>query len=144
MQLLKSLDHLATHAGILAVSAALDKPGPRAFTYAGAERWHPLLAACTAMLDHTAEGSIRVLLGQHTVVVQREHGQIAAVCFETGDAVAKSVHRMVRYAARPEGRKSDRAAEVERVMSRPDPAPVKPAPAAPVAPSPSDPSSIVW
>ena len=121
MQLLKSLDHLAKHDGVLAASAALDKPGARAFTYAGAERWHPLLAACTAILDHTADGSIRVLAGAHTVVVQREHGEIAAVVYETGDAVAKSIHRMIRRAARPEGRKSDRAAEVERVMLQPDP-----------------------
>lgn len=120
MQLLKSLDHLATHAGILAVSAALDKPGAE-LTYAGAEKWHRLLASCTAVMDHTPDETIRVVLGEHTVIVQREHGQIAAVCFKSGDAVEKSVYCMIWWAARPEGRKSDRAAEVDKVMARAEP-----------------------
>ena len=61
MQILKSLDHLATHAGILAISAALDKPGSP-LTYAGAEKWHRILAASTALMEHTRDETLRVVL----------------------------------------------------------------------------------
>lgn len=44
---------------------------------------------------------MRVVVGTYTIVVQREHGYIIAACITTGHDIAKSLHRMIRRAAKP-------------------------------------------
>lgn len=66
----------------------------------GREDLLPILADALAMLGHTPETSIRAVVGSHTIVAQREHGQAVAVAITTSDPVMKSIHRMIRRAAR--------------------------------------------
>ncbi len=54
------------------------------------------------LLALTDEPTVRLVVGEHTIVVQRELGQIVAVVLPTGHAVAKSLRRMIRRMARKE------------------------------------------
>ena len=99
MSLIANLEHLATAPGVVAVT--VDSPGaPRAFR--GAESWAPVLEAALSLFTKTEEDTIRLVIGPHTVIVQREHGQSVAVVLPTGHAIAKSLRRMIRRLSRKE------------------------------------------
>ena len=95
MSLLANIDHLAIAAGIEAV--AIDA-GPR--EYRGDQVWHPVLDGALDLFHRTAEKSIRLVVGKHTVVVQKENAETVAVVLPTGHAIAKSLRRMIRRMAR--------------------------------------------
>ncbi|NVB38001.1 hypothetical protein G6O69_09170 [Pseudenhygromyxa sp. WMMC2535] len=95
MSLLANIDHLNIAAGIEAV--AVDT-GTRA--YRGQESWHPVLDGALDLFKQTEEKSIRLVIGKHTVVVQRENTETVAVVLPTGHAIAKSLRRMIRRMAR--------------------------------------------
>lgn len=67
----------------------------------------PLLAKAIETLQVATEPGmeplpyLRVVFGDMTIVAQREHGHIIAACIPTGHPVAKSLHRMIRRAAKP-------------------------------------------
>lgn len=69
--------------------------------------WELVLSSALTLYQRVREtvghdgGYIRVIVGIHTVLVQREHGVSYGVVIETGHAVAKSLHRTVRRCARP-------------------------------------------
>ena len=93
MSLLANMEHLAAASGVVAVT--IDSPQhPRAFR--GVENWAPVLDASLALFDKTDEDTIRLVIGQHTIIVQKEHGQTVAVVLPTGHAIAKSLRRMIR------------------------------------------------
>ena len=48
----------------------------------------------------TGETSIRLVVGEHTMVVQHELKETVAVVIPTGHAIAKSLRRMIRRMAR--------------------------------------------
>lgn len=99
MSLIANLEHLATAPGVVAVT--VDAPGAqRAFR--GAESWSPVLDAALSLFAKTEEDTIRLVIGPHTVIVQREHGQNVAVVLPTGHAIAKSLRRMIRRLSRKE------------------------------------------
>jgi hypothetical protein len=99
MSLIANLEHLATAPGVVAVT--VDVPGtPRAFR--GAESWAPVLDAALSLFAKTDEDTIRLVIGPHTVIVQKEHGQNVAVVLPTGHAIAKSLRRMIRRLSRKE------------------------------------------
>lgn len=108
MSLIANLEHLATAPGVVAVTvdspqgpSGLTGPGaPRAFR--GAESWAPVLDAALSLFNKTEEDTIRLVIGPHTVIVQREHGQSVAVVLPTGHAIAKSLRRMIRRLSRKE------------------------------------------
>lgn len=78
--------------------------------------WELVMSSALVMYRRVREtighngGYIRVVVGIHTVLVQREHGVSYAVVVETGHAVAKSLHRMIRKVARPASGERRRAA----------------------------------
>ena len=87
-------DTIANHPAILAsVLARADLPE---IATAGSATWHPLLRASLPLMDLTGADYIRVVAGEHTIVVQRELDSLVGVIFRTGDQISKSVHRMIR------------------------------------------------
>lgn len=99
MSLLANMEHLAAASGVVAVT--IDSPQhPRAFR--GVDTWSPVLDAALALFDKTDEDTIRLVIGQHTIIVQKEHGQTVAVVLPTGHAIAKSLRRMIRRLSKKE------------------------------------------
>jgi hypothetical protein len=95
MSLLANIDHLAIAAGIEAVVV---DTGPR--EYRGDQSWHPVLDGALDLFHRTDEKSIRLVVGKHTIVVQKENEETVAVVLPTGHAIAKSLRRMIRRMAR--------------------------------------------
>lgn len=93
MSLFANIDHLHIANGIQAVTVDTSK-APRAFR--GEERWEPVLAEAISLFRLTEEPSIRLVVGKHTVVVQKENEETVAVVLPTGHAIAKSLRRMIR------------------------------------------------
>lgn len=95
---------LTTNPGVLAVlSAPVTAAGddiPDMTTF-GAERWHPIMRGAALMLRHTTETELRVVVGDHLVIVQVEGEQIVAVVVASAHAVNKSIHRMIRRSVKP-------------------------------------------
>ena len=99
MSLLANMEHLAAARGVVAVT--VDAPQhPRAFR--GADVRAPVLDASLGLFALTTEDTIRLVIGQHTVIIQKEHGQTVAVVLPTGHAIAKSLRRMIRRLAKKE------------------------------------------
>jgi len=81
---------------------AVDKPSPS---------WELVMSSALTMFQKVretvgcGEGYIRVIVGCHTVLVQREQGTSYAVVIVTGHAVAKSLHRTIKRCAKPPTRR---------------------------------------
>ena len=76
----------------------------------GETSWAPMLRAALPLMDLTAAGFIRLVVGEHSIVIQREGGVLVGVVFDTGKAVAKSLHRMIRRACAPGPRRRSASA----------------------------------
>ena len=119
MSLLANIDHLTVAAGIEAVVVDAESRD-----YRGDQSWHPVLDGALDLFHRTDEKSIRLVIGKHTVVVQKEGSETVGVVLPTGHAIAKSLRRMIRRMAR-----KDRGPLPKEAAAAPAPAPV----AAPVA-----------
>lgn len=95
MSLSANIDHLAIAAGIEAVVV---DTGTR--EYRGDEQWYRVLDGALDLFRRTDEKSIRLVVGKHTIVVQKESDETVAVVLPTGHAIAKSLRRMIRRMAR--------------------------------------------
>jgi|GEM_PF-1042521 len=95
MSLSNNIDHLAIAAGIEAVVV---DTGTR--EYRGDDQWHRVLDGSLDLFRRTEEKSIRLVVGKHTIVVQKEGDETVAVVLPTGHAIAKSLRRMIRRMAR--------------------------------------------
>jgi hypothetical protein len=95
MSLSANIDHLAIAAGIEAVVV---DTGTR--EYRGDEQWYRVLDGALDLFRRTDERSIRLVVGKHTIVVQKESEETVAVVLPTGHAIAKSLRRMIRRMAR--------------------------------------------
>jgi hypothetical protein len=95
MSLVANIDHLAIAAGI---EAAVVDSGTR--EYRGDASWHAVLDGALDLFKRTDQKSIRLVVGKHTIVVQRESDETVAVVLPTGHAIAKSLRRMIRRMAR--------------------------------------------
>ena len=99
MSLFANIEHLAAAPGVVAVT--IDSPShPRAFR--GVDNWAPVLDASLQLFGQTGEDTIRLVIGQHTVIIQKELGDTVAVVLPTGHAIAKSLRRMIRRLAKKE------------------------------------------
>jgi hypothetical protein len=97
MSLRSNIDHLAIAQGIDGV--AVESPlGDR--EHRGPESWRPILDRALNLLAMTSEPTIRLVIGKHTVVVQKEGDETVAVVLPTGHAIAKSLRRMIRRMAK--------------------------------------------
>ena len=97
MSLYVNIDHLAAASGVVALS--VDSPEKERL-FRGLERWRPVLDGAVKLLQMTGETSIRLVVGEHTMVVQHELKETVAVVIPTGHAIAKSLRRMIRRMAR--------------------------------------------
>ena len=95
MSLSANIDHLAIAAGIEAVVVDI---GSR--EYRGDDQWYRVLDGALDLFRRTDERSIRLVVGKHTIVVQKEGEETVAVVLPTGHAIAKSLRRMIRRMAR--------------------------------------------
>lgn len=93
MSLFANIEHLAAAQGISAVTVETASK-PREFR--GDVTWNAILDSAVGLFKKTEEPSIRLVIGQHTVVVQRESEEVVAVVLPTGHAIAKSLRRMIR------------------------------------------------
>ncbi|MEZ4453727.1 MAG: hypothetical protein R3B09_30005 [Nannocystaceae bacterium] len=107
MSLYANIDHLAAASGVVAL--AIDNPG-HTRTFRGDQRWSAILEGSVKLLGLTDESTIRLVIGEHTLVVQKELDEVVAVVLPTGHAIAKSLRRMIRRMAR-----KDRGPFVPRV-----------------------------
>lgn len=99
MSLFANIEHLAAAPGVVAVT--IDSPThPR--TFRGVDNWAPVLDASLQLFSQTGEDTIRLVIGQHTVIIQKELGDTVAVVLPTGHAIAKSLRRMIRRLAKKE------------------------------------------
>jgi hypothetical protein len=133
MSLLANIDHLAVAAGIEAVVV---DAGSR--DYRGTQTWYPVLDGALDLFKRCDEKSIRLVVGKHTIVVQRESDETVAVVLPTGHAIAKSLRRMIRRMARKD-RGPVPKAKPEPVVIKSGPQPTQPA--APVSMPPASPTS---
>lgn len=132
MSLLANIDHLAVAAGIEAVVVDASTRD-----YRGASSWHAVLDGSLDLFKRCDEKSIRLVVGKHTIVVQRESDETVAVVLPTGHAIAKSLRRMIRRMARKDrGPVAKPKAELAPTKAGPQPT----QPAAPVSVPPASPS----
>lgn len=130
MSLRANIDHLAAAQGIEAVT--VDVHGDAQFR--GAPKWQAVLDGALSLLRLTQEKTIRIVVGDHTAVVQTEGEETVAVVLPTGHPIAKSLRRMIRRMAKKD-RGPIRAAP-ERTVQNGPPAANRPNPANP-SPTPS-------
>ena len=97
MSLTANIDHLVHANGIVAALVrTLESPE----TFRGVETWQASLGAALDVFALTQENSVRIVVGKHTVVVQREKHEVVAVALPTGHPMAKSLRRMIRRMAK--------------------------------------------
>ena len=78
--------------------------------WVGDERWNPIVVEAVKLRQIAAESSVRVLVGDHAVLVSGDEKHVVGVVFIKGHPVVKSVVRMVRQLLRP--RQSQASASV--------------------------------
>ncbi len=133
MSLQANIDHLAVAAGI---EAAVVDAGTR--DYRGTPIWHAVLDGALDLFKRCDEKSIRLVVGKHTIVVQRESDETVAVVLPTGHAIAKSLRRMIRRMARKD-RGPVAKPRTEPTLVKAGPQPTQPA--VPVSVPPASPAS---
>ena len=93
---------ILNHKDIIAAAVLKEDPVFEAIHTRGLPEFAPTLEASARLLQLESKMPyLRVVVGGNTIIVQREHGYIIAACIQTGHAIAKSLHRMIRRAAKP-------------------------------------------
>ena len=131
MSLLANIEHLAIAPGIEAVVVDTGSRDSR-----GTSTWHPVLEGALDLFGRTDEKSIRLVVGKHTIVVQKEGEEVVAVVLPTGHAIAKSLRRMIRRMARKDRgplpkSKQDQLAQQSAPVTPPAATPTSAAPSLP-------------
>ena len=135
MSLLANIEHLAIAPGIEAVVVDTGSRDSR-----GTSTWHPVLEGALDLFGRTDEKSIRLVVGKHTIVVQKEGEEVVAVVLPTGHAIAKSLRRMIRRMARKDRGPLPKAKQDLLAQQGTSAAPVTPPAATPSSAAPSLPS----
>jgi len=125
MSLVANIEHLEIAHGIDAVAV---QHGENQREYKGDGSWREVLGQALDLFAITRESSIRLVVGDHTIVVQREGEEVAAICLVTGHPIAKSLRRMIRRMS-----KKVRPPVEQTQSSQANTGPSIPSPAAPSA-----------
>ncbi|MGB1274104.1 MAG: hypothetical protein ACPG77_00015 [Nannocystaceae bacterium] len=132
---------------VLDISGAQNESGD--ISWVGDDRWRPIVMEAVRLREIAGEPSVRVLVGEHAVLISGDDKHVVGVVFIKGHPVVKSVVRMVRQLLRAPSPKAAKAAAkvaVQAIPSQPvapvaqvapTPAAPAPAPAAAVAPAPA-------
>ncbi|MFV8751650.1 hypothetical protein ACNOYE_13985 [Nannocystaceae bacterium ST9] len=103
------IERVLRHDGIVAVLDWYLDSGDQP-EWVGDERWNPIVIEAVKLRQIAAESSVRVLVGDHAVLVSGDEKHVVGVVFIKGHPVVKSVVRMVRQLLRP--RQSSQSASV--------------------------------
>ena len=95
------IERVLRHDGIVAV---LDMTAEQAHggepSWVGDDRWKPIVMEAVRLRQIANEPSVRVLVGDHAVLVSGDEKHVVGVVFIKGHPVVKSVVRMVRQLLR--------------------------------------------
>ena len=95
MSLLENIDHLAQFSGVEAVLVQGGEGTEPRSEFRGESAWRERLEVAFDVFSLTDEKRVRLLLGKHTVVLQRERKEVVAAVHATGHPTAKSLRRAV-------------------------------------------------
>lgn len=97
------IERVLRHDGIVAVldmtadQAQHNEPNP---SWVGDDKWKPIVMEAVKLRQIANEPSVRVLVGEHAVLVSGDERHVVGVVFIKGHPVVKSVVRMVRQLLR--------------------------------------------
>ncbi len=102
MAAMSRIERVLRHDGIVAV---LDLTAEQAQaggepSWVGDDRWKPIVLEAVRLRQIANEPSVRVLVGDHAVLVSGDDRHVVGVVFIKGHPVVKSVVRMVRQLLR--------------------------------------------
>ena len=101
MTTISRIERVLRHDGIVAV---LDMTAEQAqageSSWVGEDRWKPIVLEAVRLRQIANESSVRVLVGEHAVLVSGDERHVVGVVFIKGHPVVKSVVRMVRQLLR--------------------------------------------
>lgn len=99
---MNKIERVLRHDGIVAVlDQAADQPqGAGEAAWVGDEKWKPIVLEAVKLRQIANEPSVRVLVGDHAVLVSGDEKHVVGVVFIKGHPVVKSVVRMVRQLLR--------------------------------------------
>ena len=92
------IERVLRHDGIMAVADWYTDGQPQ---WVGDENWKPIVMEAVKLREIANEASVRVLVGDHAVLVSGDDKHVVGVVFIKGHPVVKSVVRMVRQLLRP-------------------------------------------
>ena len=97
------IERVLRHDGIVAVLDWFTDPaqGGGEPEWVGDDRWNPIVMEAVKLRNIAQEPSVRVLVGDHAVLVSGDDKHVVGVVFIKGHPVVKSVVRMVRQLLRP-------------------------------------------
>lgn len=96
------IERVLRHDGIVAVLDWYTEPAQGGEPeWVGDDRWNPIVMEAVKLRQIANESSVRVLVGDHAVLVSGDEKHVVGVVFIKGHPVVKSVVRMVRQLLRP-------------------------------------------
>ena len=94
------IERVLRHDGIVAVLDWFNSTSGGEPQWVGDDRWNPIVMEAVKLRQIANEPSVRVLVGDHAVLVSGDEKHVVGVVFIKGHPVVKSVVRMVRQLLR--------------------------------------------
>ena len=89
------------HDGLVAVLDQTAEQAPAGdVAWVGEERWKPIVLEAVKLRQVAGEPAVRILVGEHAILVAGDEKHVVGVVFIKGHPVVKSVVRMVRQLMR--------------------------------------------
>jgi hypothetical protein len=96
------IERVLRHDGIVAVLDMTAEQGSAGeSSWVGEERWKPIVLEAVRLRQVASEPSVRILVGEHAILIAGDEKHVVGVVFIKGHPVVKSVVRMVRQLMRP-------------------------------------------
>ncbi len=98
---ISKIERVLRHDGIVAVfDQTADQAQRGESTWMGDDRWRPVVLQAARLREIAQESAVRVLVGDHAVLVSGDDRHVVGIVFIKGHPVVKSVVRMVRQLLR--------------------------------------------
>lgn len=95
------IERVLRHDGIVAVlDQTPDQSQAGDVAWVGEERWKPIVLEAVRLRQVANEPAVRILVGEHAILVAGDEKHVVGVVFIKGHPVVKSVVRMVRQLMR--------------------------------------------
>lgn len=96
------IERVLRHDGIVAVldQTAEQQSAAGDAAWVGEERWKPIVLEAVKLRQVAGEPAVRILVGEHAILVAGDDKHVVGVVFIKGHPVVKSVVRMVRQLMR--------------------------------------------